>query len=347
MKKLFFFAALAFGLASCQNDTNVFGVDVTPEEEAVEFAISVGVPELDETRTLVDMGYSLSGEGAIKNGVIASDDYTLRYILEVYDQNDRRSDEILYAYTDANDVTFRPRLIPNRKYTFVVWVDIVSQAAAPSSSAQTTTKVADVHYNTADLRAVTINEATWAPMDETRDAFTGFTEVDELTASTPISVTCTRPFGKLRVITTDIEVVTDLAVSPAYAKVEYTGIPTYTFDAFNGNYTANATTLAKQHAKFNIANYASNTTANVALYTDYFFAPVEQVSLGAFTMTVYDTNDDATLITTTTFPTDIPVKRNTLTTVTGNFLTIQNVDLNVIVSNEGSFTGAIDRNIAD
>lgn len=332
MKKFFILAALAFGLASCQNDTNIFGVDVTPEEEAVEFAINVGVPELNETRTLADKGYSLSGEGAISNSVIASDNYTLRYILEVYDQNDRRSDEILYAHTDDRNVTFTPRLIPDRKYTFVVWVDIVPTSSVTDSKV----KSADVHYNTANLREVTINEATWKPMDETRDAFTGFTVVESLTAQSDIEVVCTRPFGKLRVITTDMVAVTNLAVTPAYAKVEYTGVTTYKFDAFNGVFTETGT-LAKQHGMFNIVNYASNNTSEMALYTDYFFAPADEVSLDTFTMTVYDTVNEETKIKSTTFPTDIPVKRNTLTTVKGNFLTIQDVNLDVIVENEGSF----------
>lgn len=66
MKKFFFFAALAFGLASCQNDTNIFGVEVAPNEEPVEYTINVDIPELDETRALADKGYSDSGEGAIK-----------------------------------------------------------------------------------------------------------------------------------------------------------------------------------------------------------------------------------------------------------------------------------------
>ncbi|MBR2429095.1 MAG: hypothetical protein IKB15_03845 [Alistipes sp.] len=337
MKKIFLFAALAFGLASCQNDTNIFGVEVTPNEKPVEYTINVDVPELDETRALADKGYSNSGEGAIINGVVASDDYTLRYILEIYDQNDNRSQEILYAHTDAKNATFKPHLIPGRKYTFVVWVDIV-----PASSVPATGKAADVHYNTSDLRNVTIIEDTWLPMDETRDAFTGKFTVDNLETIGTITVNCTRPFGKLRVITKDMVAVSNLGVTPEYAKVEYTNVPKYSFNAFNGTYTKADGTFAKTHAMFNIADYASNDDdpSEMALYTDYFFAPEEQVALNTFTMTVYDTDEEESKITATTFTSEIPVKRNTLTTVKGNFLTLQDVNLQVVVENNDSFTGS-------
>lgn len=338
MKKVFFFAALAFGLASCQNDTNIFGVEVAPNEEPVEYTINVDIPELDETRALADKGYSDSGEGAIKNSVVASDDYTLRYILEIYDKDNNRSGEILYAHTDAKSATFTPHLIPNRKYTFVVWVDIV-----PTSSVPATGKAADVHYNTDNLSAVTINEEAWSPMDETRDAFTGTAVVENLDLQniSTITVNCYRPFGKLRIVTTDMEAVSNLGVTPEYAKVEYTNVPKYSFNAFSGTYTKIDGTFAKSHTMFNIVDYTtSNAVAGeMTLYTDYFFAPEEQVSLGTFTMAVYDTDNAESIITTTSFPTDIPVKRNTLTTVKGNFLTLQNVNLQVVVENNDSFSG--------
>jgi hypothetical protein len=54
-------------------------------------------------------------------------------------------------------------------------------------------------------------------------------------------------------------------------------------------------------------------------------------------MEVYDGVNE--LIKTTVFTTDIPVKRNTLTTITGKFLTVQdgNYAIKVEVSNNGDF----------
>ncbi|MBQ6940781.1 MAG: hypothetical protein IJN51_05720 [Alistipes sp.] len=319
MKKMFIFAALAFGLASCQNETNIFGVDINNNEEAVEFTITATAPEVVETR-VANKGYTFSEKGGIENGAL-SGDKTMRYILEVYDKDDRRSEEIYYAYGDVESVEFKPRLIPGHKYTFVVWADIVN--AAP---ADLTTKAADVHYNTADLTNVTLKADSWAPMDETRDAFTGFHVEDELLNTDQITIPLTRPFGKLRIVTTDEKDVAKLNVTPDYAEVEYTGVPVYSFNAKTGIFTEQTpATLAKSHAKFEIADYStSNADVNeITLFTDYFFAPsTEEVALGTFTLNVYDNDTDESLIVSTTFSSSIPVKRNRLTTVKGNLLTM-------------------------
>ena len=321
MKRFFVFAAMMLGLASCQNETNIFGVNVNTNEKAVKFTVNVVAPALDETR-VAELGYSDSGKGAIENQVLASDDVTLRYILDIYDAAGNRSKERYTEFADKETVTFKPVLIPGRKYTFVVWADIVKKDKQGEW-------VNDL-YNVENLTMVTINEDNWKPMDETRDAYTGFTEVEELPAIGDIKVKLTRPFGKLRIITEDMKAVGNFDVSPDYAIVEYQGVPAYSFNALEGTYAAlTPATLAKTHAMFEIANYNSNKKdESMTLFTDYFFAPNDEVALGNFRLKVYDTNaQDAntqeytTLITSTDFPTTIPVKRNTLTTIKGNLLT--------------------------
>lgn len=336
MKKLFIFAALAFGLVSCQNDTNIFGVEVTPDEKPVEYTISVGIPELDQTRA----GYTNSGEGAIANGVLGldNDNVTLRYILGVYIYDTTTSTYKLAGshhteYSDNCTVNFKPTLVPNRKYNFVVWVDIVTKVDGEW--------VNDL-YNVDDLAAVTINDANWKPMDEMRDAFTGFTTVDDITASvgtptSPITVNCTRPFAKVRVITEDMDVMQDFGIVPSKAEITYATSYRHKFNATTGEYTDADVANIKTHGMFAIADYSSNgNVEGKALFTDYLFAPYGTDVIG-FTMDVYDSTDK--LIKSTTFSTDIPVKRNTLTTITGNFLTLQEVNLQVNVENNGSFTG--------
>lgn len=325
MKKLFIFAALAFGLAACETKNEESIDAVVNGDKAVEFTINVIAPEIDETR-VADSGYRNSELGGLQNGVLGltTDNVTLRYILDIYDANGVRSEQRYYAYSDAKNVEFTPRLIPKRKYTFVVWADIVDTKAAEGN-------YVDKHYNTADLTKVTLKD-TWTPMDETRDAFSGF-EVVESLSSAEITVNLTRPFGKLRIVTTDKKAVNDLHVTPDYASVDYTAIPVYSFNAKDGSYTAlTPATLSKSHAKFAIANYsASNAGAGeMTLFTDYFFAPsTEEVALGVFTLNVYDTEDENSLITSTTFSSSIPVKRNRLTTIKGNLLTIQGGDFKI------------------
>lgn len=338
MKRFFVFAAMMLGLASCQNETNIFGVNVNTNEKAVEFTVNVVAPALDETR-VAELGYLDSGKGAIENQVLASDNVTLRYLLDIYDAAGNRSKERYCEFDDGNTVTFKPVLIPGRKYTFVVWADIVKKDDQG--------EWVNTLYNVEDLTKVTINEANWKPMDETRDAYTGFTVEEVLPANGDIKVNLTRPFGKLRIITEDMKAVGDLYVSPDYAIVEYQSVPVYSFNALDGTYTpaANAT-LAKTHAMFEIVNYNSNVeNKSMTLFTDYFFAPNEEVALGNFTLKVYDTNDQdantqeyTTLITSTPFPTTIPVKRNTLTTIKGNLLTT-NTGFTVTAEVNDVFTG--------
>lgn len=332
MKRFFVFAAMMLGLASCQNETNIFGVNVNTNEKAVKFTVNVVAPTLDETR-VAELGYNDSGEGAIKNGVLgtAQDGVTLRYILDIYDADNNRARDRYTAYVDDKAVTFEPVLIPGRKYTFVVWADIVKKDDQGNW--------VNNLYNVEDLTKVTINEANWKPMDETRDAYTGFKEVANLQATGDIVVDLTRPFGKLRIVTLDRDAVENLHVTPDFASVDYKGVPVYSFNALDGTYTAANETLPKMHAKFAIANYGTNNKTNMTLFTDYFFAPSEnEVALGNFTLNVYDDENDNSLITSTTINTTIPVKRNRLTTLTGNLLTINATSFRIIASTGGDFT---------
>lgn len=336
MRKIFIFAALAFGLASCQKETSIFGVNVNTNEEAVEFTIHVAAPDVEGTRAAAS--WADSAAGAIANGVLGtpSDDVTMRYILDIYDANGDRSDERYFAYTDDRNVSFSPRLVPGREYTFVVWADIVSATAK-----------ADVHYNTADLTTVTLKDE-WNPMDETRDAYTGFLTVT-LEKTADLTIKLVRPFGKIRVITEDMAAVNDLGITPDHAEVTYTTAYRNQFNAKTGEYTVAGNANKKTHTKFEIANYGSNVyDASMALFTDYLFAP-NGTDVVSFTMEVFGTDEKNNHFSmkTTKFPTDIPVKRNTLTTITGKFLTVQGDDyaINVIVENEGSFTGFEDYDV--
>lgn len=325
MKKIFIFAALMLGLASCQNDNNIFGVNVNTNEEAVEFTITATAPEVVETRA----ANTNSALGGYSNEAHKADGKTLRFILEIYDANEVRSAEILKKYVeDGNVATFNPRLIPGREYTFVVWADVVDETAK-----------ADVYYNTGNLREVTLIDGAWKPMDEARDAYTGAKTVTIVAnQANSIDIPLTRPFGKLRIITTDVTAMNNLnGIRPTTAKVTYTGVPMYKFDAFTQTYTANGTS-AKTHEAFTIVNYTSNTTAEMAIYTDYFFAPVDQVGLNAFTIDVYDQHG-AAIGAPIVFPTDIPVARNTLTTVKGNLLTTGDTSMVITATVNDDFTG--------
>lgn len=325
--KFFALVALVLGLASCQNDPEGLNVSMGGE---VLTTVNVGIPE-SETRA----GGVNSAQGAITNIDLAGTDYTLRYIFQVFDENGNASRDKQVKFSDDTDVAFDVRLVPDRDYTFVVWADVVTAEAD-----------VDNHYDTSDLTNVTL-KGEWVAMDETRDAFTGTLLVKDFNGSQGITVNLTRPFAKLRVITTDMVALNNLGIVPTTATVEYKVQHYNAFNALAGSVIGDSKNRNIKHENFSIKSYGEDVQhgADMTLFTDYFFAPTDEVALGNFRLKVYDTNaQDAntqeytTLITSTDFPTTIPVKRNTLTTIKGNLLTT-NTGFTVTAEVNDVFTG--------
>ena len=311
MKKILALAALVLGMVSCQTEPE--GLDVIVGGE-VDTVVTVTIPEA-ETRA------TDSAEGAFKN-VDLTGDATIRYILKIYQKvgneyvasNDRQ-----VKYSDGTEVAFPVRLVPNRDYRFVVWADYVKGEAD-----------VDYHYNTADLTNIKLN-GEWNAMDETRDAFTGvYCTVEagkQYTGTSSINILLKRPFAKLRVITTDMEQLNDLNITPTKATVEYTVDHYNAFNALAGEAIGDSKNRNIKHEDFEIIAYGDNVNdESMVLFTDYFFANNDIVK---FNLTVVDQNG-AVIDDTIAFNTDINVKRNHLTTITGNILTDSN-NVNVIV----------------
>ena len=118
-------------------------------------------------------------------------------------------------------------------------------------------------------------------MDESRDAFTGYYNTEKegkkYTGNLPINITLTRPFAKLRVITTDVADLEKLGLKAMTAKVVYTTPYRSAFNAATGTaYEANESDK-KTHNRFEIASYADSKDGQQVLFTDYFFATDEVV----------------------------------------------------------------------
>ena len=319
-------AALVLGLASCQTEPEGLNVNVGGE---VDTTITVTIPDT-ETRA----GGNNSAVGAFGNVDFANstEDLTVRYILQIYQKvNDQyvASNETKFKYSDTKEtITFDVRLVPNRDYKFVVWADVVKEA----------TKEVDWHYNThngengvTDLTNVTLN-GNWDAMDETRDAFTGVKHVESYSSSSTIDLKLTRPFAKLRIVTTDVEALTNLGIEPHNAVVTYTTPYYKSFNALTEEYTKGNET--KTHTTYTIAPYSDNDDDNMVLYTDYLFVKNDVVK---FSLTVNE--NGGKLIKHNDFTTDIPVQRNYLTTIQGNILTDGN---NIKVDVTDAFEGNVD-----
>ena len=299
------------GLASCQTEPEGLNVQVGDEVDAT---ITVAVADV-ETRA-----GSNSAKGVFDNGVLDGD-ATMRYVMRIYDEDGNPTEKRYVDFSDEKSVTFAVRLAPKRAYTFVVWADVVLS-----------NKDEDNHYNTEDLENVTIIDTVehpWKAMDESRDAFTGFATVDSYTSASTIQIPLTRPFAKLRVKTNDLADLKLLNIAPAKATVTYTTDLSVAFNAVEGKAKAsdrNANTITKT-VSYDTDAYEDD---NATLFTDYLIVDEGVVK---FTMDVKQAS--GRLIKSNNFNTDIPIKRNCLTTISGNVLTDGNgISVNIEESEE-------------
>ena len=336
-------AALVLGLASCQTEPEGLNVNVGGE---VDTTITVTIPDT-ETRA----GGTNSAKGVFDNGVLGNenDNVTMRYIFQVY-YNDQESLAVPQVkYSDGKSVNFDIRLVPGRDYTFVVWADVVKK----NDQGEWT----DLHYNTLNdegkinLRNITVNSDSWAAMDESRDAFTITKVIEEYNGQMGINLELKRALAKLRVVTTDMEALNNLQIEPTYATVAYSTKHYSTFNAVDGSCSGE---IANKTHNYFIAPYADHDgKTSKVLFTDYFFAKSQEQEEVNFTLTVYDqqgydevantytTNDDY-IIKTNNFNTPIPARRNYLTTISGNILTDGN---NITVKVEDAFKGYINNDV--
>ena len=310
MKKLFFaLMALTLTVVSCQKDVDYTGKD------AVEISLNVDAPEPGTTRGETGMN---SGKGAIDN---FSDDewatYDLRYMLEIYDVTPGYEnldtpvkERMVQTFDSYQPTTFELRLVPNRVYKFVVWADFVLQG-----------KNTDLHYNTASLRNITrIDEPSNSVMHECMDAY--FIQKDIfVTKGYTDSFTLKRPFGKIRVIATDID---EVNIGTTATTVDIKFYNHHTFVALNALNGRAHTTVEEVNYSYTISKDAPYTggydseAKNQTLFADYIFAETDTQEVN-FTMTVTDQKER--LIRAHDFNTQIPLQRNHLTTIKGHLLT--------------------------
>ena len=346
--KFFALAALVLGLASCQNDFD--GVKQNAKGE-VNFELSVAAPDLGATRAGKDGADTQnamdSAFGAIDylQGAATGDyrqdwgDVDLRYTLEVYDKADDYTnaapvkDRQVIIVSEYETVKFELRLVPNRDYHFVVFADFVAEGSA-ALPAEEQLEVNGIRHEIGETLAdiAILNEAI---NDEVADAYFATKDI-KVSNAAPQQIVLTRPYGKLRVIATDLAEL-NLNVNPTKVVVEYEEFNPSAFNAVTGEidgaYAAKKfETSFVEKVRDNMANHyynvgydAETTTAlngavrnsHITLFTDYILAEDEQAPVH-FKMSVYDGN---AMIKETEFATDIPVQRNFLTTVIGNVLT--------------------------
>ena len=311
MKKLLFsLAFIAATLTSCLTDKPGLNYE---GKDSVNFSIGINVPELATRAGETGMN---SGLGAIDN--FSADEwaeYDLRYMLEVYDVSEGYENlntpvkqRMVQTFDEYQETTFELRLIPNRTYKFVVWADFVLQGTEE-----------DLNYNTANLKEIT-RTGYVSPMDECMDAY--FVQEDiEVTTTLSSTLTLTRPFGKIRVIATDAHEV-NIGSTPSKVDVTFYNHPTFfSLNALSGAVETEVDTVTYSYDITKEAPYTEGYDAeacNQTLFADYIFADTDAQETN-FVLTVW--GEDGRVIREHDFNTQIPLKRNHLTTIMGNLLT--------------------------
>lgn len=304
-------ASAALLVASCQkDDTSASG----RQSGEVDVAIKAALPQSIGTYAAQSAG---SDKGGVNNVDPAS--YDLRYIMEVWSTGDvpavvYREVKTVDDWTSGSAVTFNARLIA-KKYDFVFWADFVNAGSQE-----------DLHYATAVLNNVAFNGA-YAISDDAHDAYYGKQTVDLSEQGATIGgILLKRPFGKLRLVSTDKPVNTN-AGDPAEVTLEYGDNTFYkAFNVLGGVACESRATHAGP-----LSCTASTEDGAYLLAYDYILAAGDLTSLSGVKVKIVVDGETYTKA----LPT-IPVAANKLTTVKGNFYTNEGI---LTVDVEDAFDG--------
>lgn len=295
-------------LSSCQRED----MGATESGE-VNFTVTAGIPA--EITTYAEDAFSHQG-GAIN---VDPTQYDLRYILEVYteDENPVRVYRKTAIVPDdfSSDVTFSARLVA-KKYKFVFWADFVENGSTEDTEG--------LHYNTDPLTQISYKDGV--SLDDLGtdmiDAYYHVEEVDLTKSQNIQGILLHRPFGKIRLIATDQ--LSDGAVQseyPASVKIDYKQIEIpASFDALNEKPLETTLTIGDITSTTTIedALVSNNTYSGAYLLGYHYIFATDASTAYEIDVTTYDQNNN---VIGTRNLSLIPVQKNKLTTVIGNFYT--------------------------
>ena len=260
-----------------------------------------------------------NGNNAVTRAATAGDGTSVnRCIMEIYLNDELYSRQIGTIQPDGLTAGFDVRLVTSQTYKFVFWADHVESVEGEAIKT-------DLHYNTADLRNISMKgDYNGSSKDDTRDAF--FASLEKLvTNAFSESVELTRPFGQLNIKTEDLASIPNNqkeAFVPVTAGLSFKNLYTG-FNAATGNLLGEPTAVAYKAA-------SDVVDANGNLTVDYLFAPNTAGGQHLVNMTLAVYNAAGGQITTKDLN-NIPVQRNYKTNVTGNLLTVDS-KVNVTVA---------------
>ena len=278
-------------LTSCQSDEPF----APGAGEEVQASFTISVPDAMGTRAA---GHS-SAEGGFSNGA-----GNLNYTVALLNQNDK----VMYSETcqsDGKTATFHPTVVQGYTYKVVAYATFGN--AVDPSAINEAFDGNDALASIATLKGIS---------DESEDAYYCFDT--EVMGGAEMSATLRRPFGKLRLVATDYDKLQTLGTDVASVKVTY-GENVVMETHFNAMAEAFGGKATSKEFEANKATYAE--AANeLTVFTDYLPASKTGETMYPFTIVTTYTNGETY---TRTFAQDIPVKRNYLTTLRGDFFTTE------------------------
>lgn len=302
---------LALSLTSCRMEDRISG-DGTPQDVTV----SVSVPYSTQVKSAENPG----------DGTMVT-----RCILEIY------QDGVLYGERQSVDfagsASFNARLVAGDTYDFVFWADYAEGNATEGFQ--------DVSYNTAEgLTAITVISDGYLNNDDKRDAFFGSYNVTIENGKT-YDYTLTRPFGRVQMITTDIQSAeTDL--TGATVKVSFAQVPAG-FNALSKTVSSERIEIVPAAAA-PVFEVPAADDAEAQLSYDYIFVSGNDgETLVNFSL---DIEKDGQTLCSGFSADNIPVRQNYRTNVKGSFLSQSGSDVDIDVDiNPGFEDGDIDREV--
>ena len=284
MKK-YLFPALALGLVmtSCQSD-EPFAPGEGGEKQVT---FTLNVPGELGTRAAAGANQSDKG-GATNQGADQ-----IKYTLVLQANNDTQILNHDQATVSGTTATFKPTVVLGREYTITAYASLKDAWNGENPIAITNS------FN-----------------DESKDAY--FKTLKYNFANGDLQpLTLTRPFGKLRLVAEDYD--------PAKTKVESVTITYHNSQEGTFNATTEAFTIPNQGSEVTEVETkgfgyyeAADATGAHTVFAEYLPAPKEGEYPVTFTVLVK--YDGSTETYSRTFN-DIPVRRNALTTLSGNFFT--------------------------
>lgn len=292
-------------LTSCQRDElqggSISGEEVTVSISAVMPGDGGAVVKSKDNpgngsevnRCILEV-YLLEGE----DGSVTASLYGTRQVVKV--------ENLTAAFEDLN-------LITGQKYRLVLWADHVDD---PENGLGT-----DLYYDTEKLPCVSYKSGTeYESNEDSRDAFFKVEEF-ELDGPEDRTVSLTRPFGQINIITTDYGLIpsTHSDLLPVKVKLAFPRIPT-SIDLVNG--TVNDMDEVTTLTAVDIAGLdVDGEEDSKQLSFDYILAPATgQTVVSEFTMSFLKEDGTTPVAKDYTFE-NIPVQRNYRTNVSGALLT--------------------------